>query len=578
MTGAGGPAQLGSSAEPCGRINYDKYDVATECHEVGDHFCIPRADHVCMFFEELLVHTKGTQYRKKFELRDWQRDEILRPLFGRVVWSEEHKTYTRRYRIGYIEMARKNGKSQILAGIMLYLLFADGEHSAELISVAKDREQASAVFDVASQMVLLEPDLSLGAKVIPSTKRIVRPESNSVYKVKAADGGRLLGGNPSGVAADEILAWPTPSGAEVWNALRSGMGSMDRLQPLMVAATTAPAADESFGADLHRRMVRVVENPESEPHVFAWIKNLPLDANIYDERNWHIPNPALGDFLSLEEMRRMALEAQNDPVAELSFRRFQLNQTLGSEVHWMPMHLWDECEGTLYGNAQQTLDAFAGRECWMGIDLAARQDLCSICYLFPNGEECDIVWRHWLPREAYERLNKAHSGKLTPWVKDGWLEVTEGNVLDLKSETSPVFKAVDADAERFTVLGIDADRWSSDGPLQEIGYRTYIADDDIMAYQNDFLHMSDPMKRLFELVVDKKVRHHGNPVARWCFDCCEAKLHTSDPDLIMPAKIKRDVSSNRIDAVPSAIMAVNAWWTRGREVYSVYENNRILII
>ena len=135
---------------------------------------------------------------------------------------------------------------------------------------------------------------------------------------------------------------------------------------------------------------------------------------------------------------------------------------------------------------------------------------------------------------------------------------------------------IEADAQRFTILGIDADRWSSDPVLQEIGYRTYI--NDVMAYTNDFTHMSDPMHRLFELVVEKKLRHHGNPVARWCFDCCEARLHTSDPDLVMPAKIKRDQSSNRIDAVPSGIMAVNAWWTRGHEVDSVYNTESLLIV
>lgn len=552
-----------TSSELCGWVNPVTHQ---ECSERGDHFCVPRADHVCGFFEDLLMHTKGTQYRKRFLLRDWQSDEILRPIFGNVRWSEEHQAYVRSTRTAYIEMGRKNGKSQILAGIMLYLLFSDGEHSAELISVAKDREQASAVFNVASQMVLLQPILSRSAKVIPSTKRIVNTRSNGVYMVKAADGGRLLGGNPSGVAADEILAWPKESGTEVWNALRSGMGSMDRKQPLMVAATTAPAADESFGADVHRRMVRVLENPEVEPHTFAWIKNLPLDKDIWDETNWFIPNPALGDFLSLEEMRGMAIEARNDPVAELSFRRFQLNQTLGSEVHWMPMHLWDECQGTVFPDAQQTLDAFAGRDCWMGIDLAGRQDLTSICYLFPDGEECDVVWRHWMPRESYERLNKANNGKLAVWASEGWLTVTEGNVLDFNA----VYDAIDTDAKRYTVLGIDADRWSSDPVLQEIGYRTYIHGDDIMAYSNDFLHMSDGMHRLFELVKERRIRHHGNPLARWCFDCCEARLHTQDPDLIMPAKIKRDQSSNRIDAVPAAIMAVSAWWTRGKEVESVY--------
>lgn len=571
IPGREGPQSDSAEVLPaCGRVNTDAVGNTIECRKRGDHFCQPRADHVCQFFEELLVHTKGRYARKRFLLRDWQRDDILCPLFGWVTWSTEHEAYTRQYRLAYIEIARKNGKSQLLAGIMLYLLFADGEQSAEIYSVAKDRDQASAVFDVASQMVLLQPLLSHGAKPIPSTKRIVRYANNGVYRVKAADAGRILGLNPSGVAADEILAWPK---RDVWDAFRSGMGSMDRLQPLMVAATTAPGDDESFGADMHREMVRVDEDPGRAPHVFTYIRNLPLDADIYDERNWRVPNPALGDFLSVEEMRRMALEAHNDPVAELAFRRFQLNQTLSSEVHWMPMHLWDAAAGVEYGDAATTLDVFAGRDCWMGIDLAGRQDLTSVCYLFPDDEDSvDVVWRHWMPREAYDRLNKAQNGRLTPWVKAGWLSVTEGNVLDFNA----VYDAVDKDSQRYTVLGIDADRWSSDPVLQEIGYRTYVSD--VMAYSNDFTHMSDGMHRLFEMVVEGKFRHHGNPVARWCFDCCEARLHTQDPDLIMPAKVKRDLSANRIDAVPAAIMAVNAWWTRGREVESVYNTESLLIL
>jgi len=555
-----------TSCKPCGWVNpVDQH----ECAEVGDHFCVPRADHVCGFFENLLVHTKGRHARQRFLLRDWQSQEILRPIFGHVVWSPEHDAYVRKTRIAYIEMARKQGKSQLLAGIMLYLLFADGEESAELFSVAKDRNQAGLVFDVASRMVLLSPILSREAKVIPSTKRIVRVSTNSVYRVIAADAGRALGSNPSGVAADEILAWPS---AEIWDALRSGMGSMDRMQPLMVAATTAPGDSETFGGEMHREMVRVAEDPDRAPHVFTWIRNLPLDADIWDERNWYIPNPALGDFLSLEEMRRMAQEARNDPVRELAFRRFQMNQTLASEVHWMPMHLWDESAGTVFRDQATTMDAFAGRECWMGIDLAARQDLTSVCYVFPDGEACDVVWRHWMPRDGYERLDKANNGKLAQWVRDGWLTVTEGNVLDFQA----VYEAIDSDAQRYTVLGIDADRWSADPVLQEIGYRTYV--NDVMAYQNDFTHMSGGMHRLFEMVSQQQFRHHGNPLVRWCFDCCEAKLHTSDPDLIMPAKIKRDMSSNRIDAVASAIMATNAWWTRGDRYTSVYNESALLIV
>lgn len=553
---------------PCGRTHADATGNVVECAEVGDHFCEPRADHVQNFFEELLVHVKGKHFRKRFVLADWQRDEIVRPLFGRVAWSPEHECYVRRYRIAYIEVARKNGKSALLAGIVLYLLFADGEHSAEIFGIAKDRRQASLIFDVAAQMVLLSPILSREAKIVHSTKRIVRVSTNSVYQVIASDAASALGSNPSGVAADEILAWPKP---DMWDALRSGMGSMDRIQPLMVAATTAPGDDESFGAALHREMQRVADDPERTPHVFAWIKNLPLDADIWDERNWFIPNPAMPQFLSLAEMRKMALEAVNDPARELSFRRFQLNQLIGSTVQWMPMHLWDATPGTVHAGPEETLDAFAGRECWFGLDLSGSQDLTSICYLFPDGECCDVVWRFWAPQSALKRLDKETDGAFTRWAHEGWLTVCEGDVIDYRR----IYDDIECDASRFYILGGDADKFGAFAVIQEIEARGL---SNIDAYNNDFVHMSNGMHRLFDMVTERKFRHHGNPLARHCFDSCEAKIGLTDPDQIKPDKKDRNTTSRKIDAVPAAIMAVNAWSTRGSEVYSTYQNNDLLTL
>lgn len=557
--------QKPTSLEVCGWVNGRTGD---ECRELGDHFCVPRADHMCGFIEELLVHTKGTHARKRFLLKQWQRD-IVRPIFGQVVWSDEHQCYVRRYRIAYVEMARKNGKSQLLAAIVLYLLFADGEYSAEIFGIAKDRRQASLIFDVAAQMVLLSPILSRAAKVIKSTKRIVYTETNSVYQVIASDAASALGSNPSGVAADEILAWPKP---DMWDALRSGMGSMDRKQPLMVAATTAPGDDETFGAQLHREMQRVVDDPDRTPHVFAWIRNLPLDADIWDERNWHIPNPALGDFLSLAEMRKMALEAVNDPARELSFRRFQLNQLIGSTIQWMPMHLWDACEGATFAGPQETLDAFAGREAWFGLDLAGSQDLTAIAYVFPDGEDaCDVAWRFWAPQAALKRLDKETGGAFTRWAQEGWLTVTEGDVIDFRR----VEDDIESDARRYTLLGGDVDKFGAFAVIQELEARGI---DNIDAYGNDFIHMSNGMHRLFDMVTQRTFRHHGNPLARYCFDCCEAKIGLTDPDQIKPDKKDRNTTSRKIDAVPAAIMAVNAWSTRGSDAYSVYEKNRLFFV
>lgn len=552
--------------EPCG---YTLQGVA--CDKVGNHFCENRAQAARLFMESFLVHPKGNYFRTPFRLKDWQYDDIVAPIFGTTEWSEEHQCYRRQYSIAWIEIARKNGKSSLLAAMMLYILFCDPDHMAELYSVAVDRKQAGAIFDVAMQMVLLNPKLARLCKPVESQKRLVRKDKNSIYAVLANDAGSALGSNPSAVAADEILAW---GGGGMWEALRSGMGSMARLQPLFIAATTAGSDTESFGGLEHHEMKKISDDPSRAPHVFTYIRNTPDDADPFDEENWYYANPALGDFLSLEEMRKMALEAKNNPAKLNGFRQFQLNQWVAGAVAWMPMHLWDRCEGVKHSSAEKTLEAFAGRECWFGFDLAARQDLCALCYLFPNDDDSiDLAWRFWAPEAAVKKLDRFNSGRFTnEFIKDGWLTVTPGEVLDFDY----VYKDFEKDAQRFDILGGDADQWSSDPVIQEIGRRTYVQE--IFSYKNDFTNMSDGMHRIFEKVSENTLRHHGNPLARWCFDACQARIARYDPDLIRPDKPDRNVSARRIDAVPAAIMGVNAWWDRGRDVYSVYADRDVFAL
>ncbi|RPA65801.1 terminase large subunit [Gordonia oryzae] len=555
---------------PCGRSL-----GGHTCTEVGEHFCVPRADHAQRFIETALKHTKGRFARTAFTLLYFQREEIVRPLFGTVVWDEEHECYRRRYRIAWIEIARKNGKSELLAAIMLTVFFCDGEYGAELFSIARDRKQAALIFDVAVQMIKFNPALAKLCKIIPSQRRIIKTNSNSIYQVLANDAAGALGSNPSAVAADEILAWHDGG---MWEALRTGMGSLARVQPLFVAATTAGYDTESFGHKEHTEMLRVAEDPSYMPHCFSYIRALPRDADAFDEDNWSIANPALktpdnpDGFLSMQSMREMALEAKNNPLKLNGFLQFQQNQWTNQAVRWMPMHLFDGSRGTVYRSAPDTMEQFAGRECWMGIDLAGRQDLTSICYLFPDGESCDVVWRHFCPEGALTRLDERNSGRFSrEFVTEGWLTVTEGDVLDFEK----VYAQIEEDSRRFRILGADMDVWSSAPVLQALEERLYT---EIFAYANDFKHMSDSMHRILELTTEKKFRWHGNPLARWCFDAVQARIAAYDPNLIRPDKPNRDTESKRIDAVPAAIMAVNAWQGRGTASTSYYADNDVMTL
>lgn len=544
------------------------------CVATGDHMCIPRADHAQAFIEEICVHTKGRYSGKPFELTDWQRDDIVRPLFGKVVWSPEQEAYVRQYRIAWIEIARKNGKTELLAAIMLYLLVGDGEESAELYGVARDRDQASLAFDVAARMVALSPILGRRLQIKNHIKRIIDPKTASFYAVIAADAAGALGSNPSGVAADEILAWRDRG---MWDAMRTGMGSGARRQPLMVAATTAGNDMGGFAGQMHQEMQRVSEDASRAPHIFAYMRNTPRDADPFDEENWYYANPALGDFLSVEAMRQEAKEAKNNPAQQNSFQQFRLNQWVSQAFRWMPMHLYNDNPGLIYPTPQDARDAMRGRAAWAGFDLAARFDLTAWCLAFPDDDGgVDILWRFWLPEKALADIDKRLGGKATLWARQGWLTITAGDVLDYEQ----VYADVIEDAQNFRLLGADCDQWSMFPVIQRIGDLTGMDPErDIVAYKNDYTNMSPGMTELMALVKKGQFRHHGNPVAEWCFDSVEVRKAPYDPELIRPDKPDRGSSGKRIDAVPAAAMAINAWRTRGNVSYaSVYDTNDLLIL
>lgn len=547
----------------------------TICQERGDHFCIPRADHAQMFIEQICVHTKGRYSRTPFVLTDWQRDDIIRPMFGTTVWSEEQQDYVRRYRIAWIEIARKNGKTELLAAIMLYLLVGDKEESAELYGVARDRDQAALAFDVAARMVQLSPILSHRLQIKAHNKRILDPKTSSFYTVIAADAAGALGSNPSGVAADEILAWRDRS---MWDAMRTGMGSGARRQPMMVAATTAGDDMAGFAGQMHVEMARVSEDPERAPHIFVYQRNTPKGADPFDEKNWFFANPALGDFLSIEAMRQEAQEAKNNPAQQNSFQQFRLNQWVSQAFRWMPMHLYNADPGNLWLRPEHGHEQMRGNVAWAGFDLAAKFDLTAWCLVFPDEDDggCDVLWRFWLPEKALADIDKRNSGKATQWARQGWLTVTEGDVLDYER----VYRDIAEDAANYRIAGADADQWSMYPVIQEIANRTGLdVERDIVAYTNTYNNMTPGLTELMALVKQEKFRHHGNPVAEWCFDNVEMRKAPYDPELIRPDKPDRVYTGKRIDAVPAASMAINAWKTRGNVSNdSVYDTSDLLIL
>ncbi len=502
-----------------------------------------RADKVCHFFEGALRHTKGRWAGKKFTLTDWERDDILRPLFGTVIWNDQFNEWVRAYSIAWIELGRGNGKSEILAGCALYLTCADGEESAEIYGAAEDREQAALVYNVAARMVYLSPALRGILKPIDSRKTIVHAASASSYKIISADASGNLGQSPHGIVFDEIIAQPD---RHLFDALRSGFGK--RTQPMMICATTAGNNPASFAATEHDFAMQVEQTPDMAPARFVYLRNTPADADPWDEKNWYYPNPALGDFLNIQTLRDEAAEAQADPTKENAFRQYRLNQWVSQVTRWMPLTLWDAGAGVTPDRSD-----LLGRDAIGGLDLAATTDLAAFALLFPPEEPggvFDVQWRFWLMDEQFARLDKKVGGLLTKWEKLGFVKRTSGDVIDY----DVIHEDIEKDAADFNLQSIRVDRWNSTATIshfEKVGIEAHTVG-------AGFGEFSPGMKELFKIVKEKRLQHGGNPVARWNVSSLEVKI---DPnEYIKPVKIKdRGATSARIDGVVALIYAVGEW-------------------
>ncbi len=532
------------------------------CHKRWAHYCAPRADKAVAFYAELLVHTKGAHARQRFVLADWQEDEIVRPLFGEVVWSGEWSRYVRRYRVAVIVIARKNGKSGLLSGAGLYLLVGDDEESAEIYGAAKDTKQAGKVFEPAARMVQLSPRLSKRLTHNKNSRRLIDERTASYYEVITADALGELGHNPHGFILDEVLSQPDD---QLWNTMRTGAGA--RVQPLMLAITTETNDDASFGASLIDEADRVMADPSRAPHQFAYVRKLPRDTDElarlrrlfpghpdlpvstdpFDEANWKWPNPGLDDFLSRQALREEAIEARNEPTKENPFKQYRMNQRVQQVTRWLSIDLWNANTGEVAATPEWLTEQYRGKLCWAGLDLSAREDLSAWSLLFEDGT---VAWRFWAPESMVKPLDAHTGGQFSQWCRAGWVTLTDGEVIDYDR----IYADIETDHGRYAIRSVVYDRWSGEPIRQEIEKRTGLV---MVESSTTYDRMTQPMKELQRLLRAGGLRHGGNPVAAWMADALEAKSPADDPDRVRPVKPDRRKTGKRIDGMVTLLQAID---------------------
>lgn len=546
------------------------------CARRGAHYCEPRADRVVAFFAELLVHPAGAMANTKFVLAPWQEHEIIRPIFGEVIWSQQWGRYVRRYSRATIVMARKNGKSALLSGIALYMLCGDGEDSAEIYGAAATTRQAGKVFEPATKMVKRSPILAERLTHIRNARRLVDEATSSHYEVIPADADVELGHNPHAFILDEVLSQPDDS---LWTAMRTAAGA--RTQPLMIAITTETSDQASFGADFIDEADRVAETPHRAPHHFVYVRkaprnqdeldrlhrlypgrpDLPVSFDPWDEANWAWPNPALGTFLSLQSLREEAEEARSDHKKENGFRQFRLNQRVSQVTRWIPMDLWDMNAREIAPTPGWIAGRLEGERCWGGLDLSSKLDLTAWSLLFPDGS---ILWRFWAPESIAPVLDEYTNKSFSEWADEGWVTLTDGDTIDYDQ----IYDDVETDHALYRIVDVTYDKWCGEPVRQEIHKRTRLK---LVESDTTYTRMTPPMAEFMRGLKARDYAHYGNPVARWMADNLECKSPRDDPDRIRPVKPARDKSGKRIDGMPALLFAIDGGM-RGMPAPSIYES------
>ena len=567
---------------------------------------------VCDFVERLPTTDTG----KPFRLYDWQR-EALMEFYGTMDVPESgtapvEQERLRRYWYLYLEIPKKNGKSELAAALALYHLFADGELNAEVYVCAADKENASIVFNAAVFMATSAPwtakMIAQGElKLIESRKRIEYRKrvktGNGGYKwitvgilqVLSAEAYSKHGYKPSCVIFDELHAQPN---RELWDVMTGAAGA-SRRQPAWIVLTTAGDDPDrsSIGWEIHEKAVGIrdarqlrriraeggdVRTVLSLRHVGDedladaeaellgrdeenWLPILygltalfgddPDDLeklDIWDESLWYLCNPSLGKHLSLRNIRMEAASAKRSEAEERVFRWLRLNQWITTKaVGWISLNLYDK---TQWGPSKKReraewLQQLDGKLCYGGVDLSTSRDLTAFVLLFPPQPGLDAAVL--LPYGIWRpeaTVDEAEKRDHVPY-RD-W---ARAGFLDLCPgeviDYGAVEERIREARERYDLRMVGFDPYLSRTITQRLAPIV-----PIIEIPQDLKNMSPAMKETDDMMQRHTLLHVHNTCFRWTFG--NVRCHADGNGNIKPLKNK---STGRIDPAVASIIVMAVW-------------------
>ena len=478
-----------------------------------------RGGKIVAFIESYCKIPEGAQVGQPMKLMKFQKQFIL------DVYDNPHGTSR-----AYLSVARKNGKSALIAAVALaHIVGPEAKQNSQIISGARSRDQASLVFKLAEKMVRLSPELSKIVRIVPSQKMLIGLVCNVEYKAISAESGTAHGLSPRLAILDEVGQVRGPHDAFI-EAIETAQGAHN--DPLLIAISTQAATDgDLFSVWLDDAAVA------GDKRIVSHLHTAPKDCEILDKKAWQVANPALGKFRSLQDIKDFAQQADRLPAKANSFRWLFLNQRIEAQSPFLSRAEWE-------ANAAPP-DVEVGDVVFAGLDLSASRDLTALVLVFPKDGKFHIVPHFWLPEDGLR--DKAQSEKVPwdVWADQGYLTTISGPVI----QPEVIAMAVAEVAKEYDLHLLAYDRWRISDfkrELDNIG-----AQIPMQPFGQGFKDMAPAVDKLEQLVAERKLCHAGHPLLNMC---AAGAVVQSDP--AGNRKLHKAKSYSKIDGLVALAMAL----------------------
>ena len=497
-----------------------------------------------IFIERFCKQSQGT-LGAPLKLELFQK-AFIQTLFG---WLEKETGY-RRFRETLFLVARKNGKSTLLAALALYMLVADYEGAAEIYSVATKKDQARKTLTEAVNMVKQSPELR--AVIKKRRNDIYFPATASKFEALASDSNTLDGLNSHAVIIDELHAIRDRNLYEVMR-----QSTTSRRQPLVIMITTSGTVRESVFDNLYGLACDIADGKAEDDTFLPILYELDARSEWTDPQAWIKANPGLGTIKQYATLANFVERAKTNPedLPGALCKDFNV-QEVASTV-WLS---FEEIKSDAVFSMSEVFNTYAVGGC----DLSATTDLTCATLLIRRSAENPIIYvlqHYFIPQKRIDQLDE-HNTQEAPykiWAERGLLTICEGARVDYSAVTAWFCQM--RDEYKIDAYKVGYDRALAGYWVDEMKSNGF----DMVAVAQGPFTWSQPMREMGAAFADKKVNYNKNPVLVWCLSNTAAKK--SGVNNIQPVKI---TERRRIDGMVSLL---NAWVIYVRE----YEDYMYLV-